>query len=155
QIGSTSDEDCDAVTFDASGNVVATGIYSGTAPNLTLAGATPLPNPGSSFRRWIWVATFDGNTGAGIKQAAFGGGAGQHKPGAVAGDSAGNILVAANFTNTIPLNGSNTACAAGAVGCLVSDGGVDGVVIKLSSVLAPLWATRVGLALGDDSIRGV
>ena len=155
QIGTASDEDCDAVTFDASGNVVAAGVYSGTAPNLTLAGATPLPNPGSSFRRWMWVATFNGNTGAGISQAAFGGGAGQHKPGAVALDSAGNILIAANFTNTIPFNGTNTACVAGAVGCLVSDGGVDGVVLKLSPALAPIWATRVGVSTGDDSLRGV
>jgi hypothetical protein len=155
QIGSASDEDCDAVTFDASGNVVAAGVYSGTAPNLTLAGVTPLPNPGSSFRRWMWVATFDGNTGAGIRQAAFGGGAGQHKPGAIALDSTGNVLIAANFTNTLPFNGTNTACATGAVGCLVSDGGVDGVVFKLSSALAPIWATRVGVSTGDDGLRGV
>jgi hypothetical protein len=154
QIGTASDEECDAVTIDAVGNVVATGVYSGTAPNLAFTGAA-LPNPGSSFRRWMWVATFNGTTGAGISQAAFGGGAGQHKPNAIALDSAGNILVAANFGNTIPFDGTNTACTAGAVGCLASDGGVDGVVMKLSPALAPIWATRVGVSTADDSIRGV
>jgi hypothetical protein len=156
QIGTASDEDCDAVTFDSVGNVVAAGVYSGTAPNLTLAGATPLPNPGSSFRRWMWVATFNGTTGAGISQAGFGGGAGQHKPNAITVDATGNIIVAGKFTNTIPFQaGVNTACTAGTTGCLASDGGVDGFVMKFSSALAPIWATRVGVSTADDSINGV
>ena len=155
QIGTASDEECDAVTIDDGGNVVAAGIYSGTAPNLLLAGSTPLPNPGSSFRRWLWVARFDGNTGAGLAQAAFGGGAGQHRANALALDSGGNVLLAANFTNTIPFDGSHTACTAGGVGCLVSDGGLDGLVAKLDASFVPRWVTRLGVSTGDDSTRGV
>jgi hypothetical protein len=154
QIGTPSREECKAVTIDDIGNVVAAGVYSGTAPNLTLAGATPLPNPGSSFRQWMWVATFDGTTGAGIAQAAFGGGAGQHRPTGIALDPAGNVLVSALFSSTIPFDGSNTACTTGTVGCLASAGGLDGVVMKLTSALAPIWATRVGAAL-DDAMNGV
>src|SRR5262249_8827596 len=120
QIGTASDEDCDAVTFDASGNVVAARGYSGTAPNLTPArgpalprpapGARPPPTPGPSLRGGMGVAPFNGNPGAGTTRAAWGGGAGQHKPTAVPLDSAGNIFAPANFTNPTPLNGTNTAC---------------------------------------------
>jgi hypothetical protein len=154
QFGGPADEECDAVTIDDAGNVAAAGSYSGTAPNLSFTGAT-LPNPGSSFRRWTWVATFDGAAGAALAQAAFGGGAGINRPYGIAVTAAGDILLAGNFDNTLPLNGTNTACAAGSPGCLASAGGKDGFVAKLSPTLAPVWATRIGNDSADDMVRGV
>jgi hypothetical protein len=155
QIGSASSEECDAVTIDDAGDVYAAGVYSGAAPNLTIAGPTPLPNPGSSFRWWIWAAKLDGATGAGLAQAAFGGGAGQHRPNALAVDGAGNVVMAGQFSSTIPFNGTNASCTAGSIGCLASAGAQDGFVAALAPTLAPLWATRIGSATADDQVRGV
>jgi hypothetical protein len=157
QIGTTADEECDAVTVDDSGNVIAAGKYSGSG-NLTLAGATPLPNPGSSFRKHIWAAKFDGTTGNGLAQTSFGGGAGAHQPYGIALDASGNVFLAGSFSNTLPLDGTHSgasACTTGAAGCLSSDGAADGFVAKLDGSFNPLWVTRIGVSTADDVIKGV
>ncbi|HUM12984.1 MAG TPA: hypothetical protein VLT82_18695 [Myxococcaceae bacterium] len=157
QIGTTDDEECDAITVDDVGNVVAAGKYSGTSGALTFAGSTPLPSPGSSIRQHLWIAKFDGTTGAGLSQRSFGAGAGQHQVNGVAVDGSGNVFIAGVFTNRFPFSSTTgaTACAAGSSGCLASSGGQDGFVAKLDPGLAPLWMTRVGVASGDDAIRGL
>jgi hypothetical protein len=157
QIGTAADEECDAVTVDDSGNVIAAGKYSGSG-NLTLAGATPLPNPGSSFRKHIWVAKFDGTNGNGLIQRSFGGGAGAHQPYGIALDASGNVFLAGSFSNTLPFDGTHSgpsACNAGAAGCLTSDGAADGFVAKLDGSFNPLWVTRIGVSTADDVIKGV
>jgi hypothetical protein len=157
QIGTAADEECDSVTIDDVGNVIAAGKYSGSG-NLTLAGATPLPNPGSSFRKHIWVAKFNGTTGAGMAQTSFGGGAGSHQVYGIALDASGNIFIGGSFSNNLPFDGTThgtTACTTGAAGCLSSDGGADGFVAKLDSSFNPLWATRIGVSTADDLIKGV
>jgi hypothetical protein len=158
QIGTAADEECDAVAVDDAGNVIAAGKYSGSG-NLLLAGSTPLPNPGSAFRRHIWIARFDGATGAGLAQRSFGGGTGQHQPYAVAPDAAGDVFLAGYFTNSIPFGSATgsgaTSCTAGTNGCLASSGGQDGFVAKLDPTLAPLWMTRIGTATADDMVRGL
>jgi hypothetical protein len=158
QIGTTADEECDAITVDDAGNVVAAGKYSGSG-NLLLAGSTPLPNPGSAFRRHIWVARFDGVTGAGLAQRSFGGGNGQHQPNAVSVDAAGNVFIAGYFSYSLPFGaatgGGATSCTAGTNGCLASAGGLDGFVAKLDPSLAPIWMTRIGDAAADDAVRGL
>jgi len=157
QIGTAADEECDSIAIDDLGNVIAAGKYSGSG-NLTLAGATPLPNPGSTFRKHIWVAKFDGTTGAGMSQKSFGGGAGSHQVYGIAFDGSGNIFIAGSFSNTLPFDGTHSgasACAAGAAGCLVSDGASDGFVAKLDGSFNPLWITRIGVNTADDLIKGV
>lgn len=156
QIGTAADEECDAVTVDDAGNVIAAGKYSGSG-NLALAGAAPLPNPGSSFRKHLWVARFDGTTGAGMAQRSFGGGAGSHQVYGIALDASGNVFVAGSFTNNLPFDGIHTgasACTSGAAGCLSSEGGADGFVARLDRNLAPIWATRIG-STADDLMKGV
>jgi len=157
QIGTANDEECDAITIDDVGNVLAAGKYSGPASTLTLAGATPLPSPGTANQQHLWVAKFDGTTGAGISQRSYGAGAGQHQVNGIVLDASGNVFIAGVFTNRLPFSATtgSTACVTGSNGCLASVGGQDGFVAKLDSSLAPIWMTRVGVSTGDDVIRGL
>jgi len=156
QVGSANGEACTAITIDNNGNVIAAGKYDGTAPALGFTG-TPLPPPGSSFRKHIWVATFNGTTGAAIAQTSFGSGAGSHQPNAIAVDSSNNYIVSGLFSSTLPFGAYTvgTPCTAAQAGCLVSAGSSDAFVTKLNpTTLAPSFATRLG-GLSADEGRGV
>jgi hypothetical protein len=145
EIGSANGEECDAITIDNVGNVVAAGKFDGTGTAVGFTG-TALPTPGSSFRKHIWVATFNGTTGAAIAQTSFGSGAGSHQPNGIAVDASNRIVISGLISNTIPFGAftAGTACAAGSVGCLVSAGASDAFVAQLNeTTLAANWATRV------------
>jgi hypothetical protein len=144
EIGGANEEACNSIAIDDVGNVYAAGQYNGA---LTFTG-TALPNPASSFRRWLWVAKFSGTTGAATAQASFGTGAGNHKPQALAVDGAGNLVMAGIMSNSLPF-GTTT---------LVSAGGNDAFVAKLDPANAtpfnPIWAVRMGGTSADEA-RGV
>lgn len=147
QFGGANEEECDALAVDDAGDVYAAGRYDGS---LSFTGAA-LPNPGSSFRRWIWVAKLDGATGTPLAQASFGAGAGSHKPLALAVDGTGKLLVAGLMSNTLNFGSTPSTL-------LTSAGGTDAFVAKLdpsaATPFARIWSTRLG-GTGPDEARGV
>jgi hypothetical protein len=144
QIGGVNEEECDSIAIDDVGDLYASGKYDGA---LTFTGVA-LPSPASSFRRWIWVAKFNGTNGTAISQASFGAGAGNHKPVALAVDALGKVVVSGFMTNTLAFGATS----------LVAAGGTDAFVAKLDPAAAtpftPIWATRIG-GLAADEARGV
>jgi hypothetical protein len=152
QIGGANEEECDALAIDDVGDLYAAGNYDGALSFTSTIGTPPvpipLPSPGSSFRRWIWVAKFSGTTGAAISQASFGALAGLHQPVALTVDSLGKLVMSGLMTNTLPFGATS----------LVSAGGTDAFVAKLdpasATPFATVWATRLGGAAADEA-RGV
>ena len=145
QFGSPDEEECDAVAVDDNGDVYAAGRFDGATLHL---GGIALTGPGSSVRYFLWVAKFDGSTGAVLAAAAFGNSAGKATPVGIAVDASGKVAVAGQFSIALPF-GSTT---------LTSAGGIDAFVARLdpaaSTAFAPVWAVRLGGA-GSDSASGV
>jgi len=142
----TFNDECDAVAVDDNGDVWATGSTSGASINF--GGATSnLTGPGASTKKYIWVAKFNGATGAAIASAIFSG-TGQGFPslygGGIAVDGSGNVALAGQFTGAVTF-GTTT---------LTSAGLQDVWTAKLSSTLAPVWAVRLG-GTGGDVANGV
>jgi hypothetical protein len=144
QIGSADSELCDSITVDDSGDVYAAGKYNGAALNFGLGN---LPNPGGLARRHLWVAKFNGTTGATISNAAFGSGAGIHAAKSLAVDATGRLFIAGAMSNNLPF---------GSIVLSVTDGSNDAYVAKLNPAAgyAADWAVRAG-GVGDDEVRGV
>jgi hypothetical protein len=144
QIGTASNEECDAVAVDDNGDVYAAGKFDGAS--LTIPGTPALTGPGTSIRKFLWVAKFDGATGAGLASAAFGNPTGQVAPKSLAADAAGKLVIAGNFSAALPM-GATT---------LTSAGGTDAFIAKLdpAAALAPMWAVRLG-GTGGDTANGV
>jgi hypothetical protein len=155
QIGTANNELCTAITVDNQGNVVAAGKYDGSGTVLGFTG-TQLPAPGSSFRKHLWVATFNGTTGAATGQVSFGSGAGSHSAEALAVDGSGNIVLSGAFTNSIPFGAftAGTACTAAQPGCFVAAGSADALIAKLTAALIPIFATRIG-GSGASDAKGI
>ena len=141
QIGGSGNEECDAVTVDDAGNVYAAGKFDGAS--LTFPPLAPLTGPGTTTRKFLWVAKLDGTSGAAIGAVAFSGTVGQVTPTALSVDGAGNLLVAGNFT------GTNLTFGTGAP--LSSAGGQDMFVVKLDPSLAPVWSQRMGGSAVDTA----
>jgi hypothetical protein len=144
QIGSADSELCDSITIDDNGDVYAAGKYNGVALNLGLGN---LPNPGGLSRRHLWVAKFNGTTGATISNAAFGSGAGIHAAKSLAVDATGRLFIAGAMSNNLPF---------GSIVLSVTDGSNDAFVAKVNPAAgyAADWALRAG-GVGDDEVRGV
>jgi hypothetical protein len=142
QIGTSSNEECDAVAVDDDGNVYAAGKFDGAS--LTIPDTPALTGPGNGLRKFLWVAKFDGGTGAGLASAAFGNTAGQAAPTGIAA-RAGVVALVGNFTSALPFGGIK----------LTSAGGTDAFAAALApSTLAPSWAVRLG-GTASDSANGV
>jgi hypothetical protein len=142
QIGTAGNEECDAVAVDDNGDVYAAGKFDGAS--LTIPGTTALAGPNSSIRKFIWVAKFNGATGAGLASAAFGGSVGQAGANSVAA-APGILVVGGNFTSSVPFGGTT----------LTSAGGTDAYVAGLDPTsLAVTWAERLG-GTGADAVNGV
>jgi hypothetical protein len=158
QLGAGADEYCAGLAFDDAGNLVAVGQYNWVSgAGLLDLGDGALPNPNgsaassNSFRQHLWVARFDA-TGLLKARATFGnvGASGAVTPGAMAVDSAGNVLVGGMFTGSLPL---------GTAGSLTSAGNTDGFVVLLSPVgsgFTPTWASRIGASgVAADGVTSV
>jgi hypothetical protein len=143
QIGAANEEECDAIAIGDDGDVYAAGKFDGV---LTFTGS-PLPTPNNANRRWIWVARFNGATGAAVSQASFGGTAGLATPNDLAFDGTGKLFVGGSFTANLAFGATN----------LTSAGGTDAFVAKLdpdaSTPFTPLWAVRLGGTGADVANR--
>jgi hypothetical protein len=157
QLGSASDEECDSVTIDDAGNVIAAGKYNRqTATAATLdPGLGQLPDPNgtlsfSSARRHIWMAKYD-PTGTPLYQAHFGQGNGNHAPAALSADASGNVIVAGSFNDVLPFGTTTLSTTPNATGTANSQ---DAFIAKLNPDLTAAWAVSFG-GTGTESVNGV
>ena len=149
QLGGSGNEACDAVTIDDSGDVVAAGRFDGAS--LTFPGAAPitLTGPGTTARKFMWVARFagagNGSGGASTKQAlAYSGTLGQTYPRSLAVAPNGDVVVGGNFSGNLAIGTT-----------LTSGGSDDAFVARLGATsLAPVWAVRLG-GSAIDVVKGV
>jgi hypothetical protein len=143
QLGGAGNETCNAVAIDDNGDVYATGQFDGAT--LAFPGGPTLTSPGVSTRKYMWVAKFDGTTGATLAAAAFGSqSSGSANPQGIAVATSGQVFVGGNFSGDL-LIGAGMASA----------GGDDAFLAKLTSSLAPAWnAVRFG-GSGFDKIASV
>jgi hypothetical protein len=169
--GVASDESCNAIAIAGDGTVWAAGRYQGSLDLGT--GALPtLPN--LTATRHMWVAHFS-STGATLASQAFGTQAnrcagnptlactaatvatdcagltpatcttapvGNVVPNDMQIDSGGNLVVGGSFTASFPVGG------------LVSAGGTDAFVVKLTPALAGVWGVRLGNT-GSDATNAL
>jgi len=138
-------EECDSVAVDDNGDVWAMGFTTGASLNFGGSTST-LTGPGVSTRKFVWIAKFNGATGAAEASAIFGGSTGQANPNPAGGvglgvDSAGNVVAAGQFIGAITFGGTT----------LTTAGGRDAWVAKLGPTLAPIWAERLGGPSTDDA----
>jgi len=140
QLGGTGNEACNAVTIDDNGDVVAAGQFDGAT--LTFPGTTPitLTGPGTTARKFMWVARFagagNGSGGASTRQAvAFSGTVGQAIPQSLAVAASGEVVVGGYFSGNLTLGAT----------VLTSGGSQDGFVARLGATsFSPAWAVRLG-----------
>jgi hypothetical protein len=135
----TFNDECDAVTVDGTGDVWATGTFSGAS--LALGGTTAaLPGPAAVARKYLWVGRFDGATGAATAAAAFNGTLGNAVPTAMAVGPDG-VVIAGQFTSNVTFGATTLAVA----------GQNDAFVVKLDATLTPVWAVRLGGPFADSA----
>ena len=139
QIGASGNEECDAIAIDDAGDVYASGNFD--SATLTIPGTPALTGPGTTSRKFLWVAKLNGASGAGISSAAFSGAGGQIFPRSVSVDATGKLVVGGNFSGN-PTFGGTT---------VTSSGGQDVFVTRLDllSSFTPAWAVRLGGPAAD------
>jgi hypothetical protein len=152
QLGGAQDEECDSIAIDDVGNLYAAGKYDGALNfcdglNGNCTGAA-LPSPGASFRKFLWLAKFDGASGHAIAQASYGQTSGSHTPKALAVTSTG-VVVAGSFTATLPFASGISITSQG-----IQDAFVARIDFDSASAFVPRWASALGSA-GVDEFRGV
>lgn len=137
-IGGTSDELGQSIAVDASGNIIATGTYSGTAdfdPNTGINNLTPV---GASD---VFVMKLDavGN----FMWAKSIGGASKEFPGSMTIDASGNIYTTGQYESTVDFDPSAT------VFNLTSNGVEDIFILKLDGNGNFIWAKSMGGTSSD------
>ena len=132
QFGGAGTQSCGAATMDDNGDVYATGSYNGTL-DFGLGAFSPAP---PTAQQLVWVAKFDGGTGAVIASKSYGSINKQYPKGiAVYGSgTTAKVAITGNMKSTLAF-GSTT---------LTSPGGTDGFLAELDSNLNPLWAKNWG-----------
>jgi hypothetical protein len=145
QLGADGEEECNSLVIDDVGNLYAAGRYNG---ELDL-GLGSLANPGSAYRRWLWVAKFD-PCGTAVANASFGDGNGQHTPLALALDAHDKLVMAGSFSISLNFEPADPAKE------LVGVGSTDAFVAKLDPAagFAAQWAIALGGSRGDQ-VSGV
>ncbi len=150
QLGGTGNESCTSVTIDDNGDVYAAGQFDGAS--LTFPGTTPttLTGPGTTTRKFMWVAKFAGaGDGAGhagtLAAVAYSGTTGTATPNGLAIGPAGDLVVGGQFAGNLTIGAAMTV-----------SGGDDAFVAKLDGItLAPVWnAVRFG-GTGLDLVKSV
>src|SRR6476661_839089 len=111
RMGGSNGESGIGVSSDANGDVLVTGIFTGTTTFGSNMGAPSLSSVGGS--RDVFVAKFSASTGACLWAVQAGGASGGDSSGGVAVDASGNALVTGFFTGTasfgsISLSGSTS-----------------------------------------------
>ncbi len=138
QFGGTSGDAGNGVAFDAAGNVVATGYFSGTVDFDPGTGVSNLVSAGDND---IFVVKLNG--AGGLLWAQRYGSTGTDQGQAVALDRTGRILVAGSFAGTVDFDPS------GDVQNLTSAGLSDAFVMQLTSGGATNWARGWGGTAAD------
>jgi hypothetical protein len=128
RLGSATDDQVGlAIAADSAGNVLVTGSFTGTVNfgggNLVSAGGAD-----------IFVAKYDGVTGAHLWSKRFGDVALDQVGRAIAADAAGNVLVTGGFDGTVNFGGA----------ALASAGSTDVFLAKFDGQGAHLWSARFG-----------
>jgi len=143
QIGTTAlNENCAAVAVDNSGNVIAVGQFDGAT--IDLGGGFVLTGPNSTAQKYLWIARFDGATGATLAAAAFNGTLGNAVPRALSVSAAGDIAVGGSFTGNLTIGAAMTTA-----------GSEDAFVALLHSDFSVAWnAVRIG-GTALDLVRSV
>jgi hypothetical protein len=130
--GSNTTENCAAVAIDGNGDVIASGQFDGAT--IDLGGGFVLTGPGSGNRKFMWVARFNGATGATLAAASFNGTVGTAIPRSLSVDPAGRIAVGGSFSGNLTIGAAMT-----------STGSEDGFVALLGTNFTPAWnAVRLG-----------
>jgi hypothetical protein len=144
QLNSAGNELCNAVAVDDSGDVFAAGQFDGAT--LPFPGGTTLTGPGNTSRKFMWLAKFNGATGATLAAVAYSGPAGTILPQVATCDAVGNVFVGGNFSGS-PVFGAAT---------LTSAGSDDAFVARFDRItLAPAVApVRLG-GSGSDTVKGL
>jgi len=143
QIGTTAlNETCASVAIDDAGNVLAVGQFDGAT--IDLGGGFVLAGPNSTARKFLWIARFDGATGATLAAASFSGTLGNAVPRSVAVAADGHVAVGGSFTGNLTIGAS-----------LTTAGSEDAFVALLEPSFAPTWnAIRIG-GTALDLVRAV
>jgi hypothetical protein len=143
QLNTVGNEYCNAVAVDDAGNVFAAGQFDGATLPI---GAITLTGPGTTARKFMWLAKFDGSTGAVLAAVAYSGPSGTMLPQVATVDASGNVLVGGNFSGA-PAFGAFT---------ITSGGSDDGFVAKFNgTTLAPTTSpVRIG-GSGVDLVKGL
>ena len=153
QIGGIGTQLCSTVVMDAGGNVFAAGVY-----NQSIdfgSGALPLvPGPDAAA---VWVAKFDGTTGA-TGTAKSWGNASQQALKIMAIDKAGNLAIAGALKGTvafgsITLNAAVAPAGVDAGSSSTIKNNTDAFAVKLDATLNPVWARNWGDTANQD-VRG-
>ena len=142
QIGGTGDQTCTAAVFDSDGNLVITGQY-GVGP--LDFGAGPVAPAATGTNQNVFVAKFDGTTGAFLQAAGFGPGTGASRssPVAIAAGARGEVAVVGSVVGQITFGGTIVRSASTAL--------ADAFAVKLNADLtvATGWPVRIGGGAAD------
>jgi hypothetical protein len=156
QIGGTGNESCSSITVDANGDVFAAGQFdgasltfcpTGSSSNGVACGGTPiaLAGPGTTARKFIWVAKFDGATGKTLAAVAYSGGAGVANPVALTTTPSGDAVLGGSFSGQLTIGAMFT-----------SNGSDDAFVARLDhATLAPVGNAIAWGGTASDVVRGV
>jgi hypothetical protein len=149
QLGGAGNETCSAVTVDDNGDVFATGQFDGASLTFPAASPITLTGPGTTARKFIWVAKFAGAGSAGgastLAAVAYNGTLGVANPVSLAVAATGDVVVGGSFGGNLTIGAA-----------MASAGSDDAFVAKLNGItLAPAWnALRFG-GTGVDIVKGV
>jgi hypothetical protein len=148
QLGSAGNETCSAIAVDENGDVFAAGQFDGAS--LAFPGGPTLTGPNTTARKYLWVAKFNGATGATLRAVEYHGASGTVLPQAATVNAAGDLFVAGSFA------GAGTNGPVFGTSQLSSAGGDDGFIAKLDrSTLAPVVSpVRIG-GTSTDTIKGI
>jgi hypothetical protein len=147
-IGSSGSDFATAVALDSSGNVYATGFFTGTVNFSPGSGTHELTSPGNRFDAFVLKVDSSGNfiyaTGStGTTQQAF------EEPNAIAVDSSGDAFITGQMSNDLTL-GSVTLNAVGAANPFIAKLGPTGTVIWAKNFASTTAAgTPAPTGLGD------
>jgi hypothetical protein len=147
QFSSAGNELCNALAVDDNGDVFAAGQFDGATLNI---GGTVLTGPGTTARKFLWVAKLNGATGATLQAVSYNGASGAILPQVATTDASGDLFVAGNFSGASP-NGPMFGSTQ-----LNSVGSDDAFIVKLDrSTLVPVISpVRIG-SNGADVIKGL
>jgi len=139
--GGALDQMCTSAALDDNGNAIFAGTYAGV---LDFGPGALSPAPTGAQDMILWVAKFNGATGATMAAKAFGT-TGKLEADGLASDAQGNVILSGSLFAPVTF-GSKTLTPLGAN---------DAFVTKLDASLVPIWARRWGGSSGSATAGNV